>query len=107
MKNNQEFVNRLNRVLKRNYANPDFDVNGMAADMNISDRQLQRKLKALTGRSPVQHLRHFRLERSLQYLQDGISVGETAKAVGFSSHTYFTCCFRAQFGITPNRLQVD
>jgi len=107
MKNDQKFVDNLNRVVKRNYANPNFDVSDMAAENNISDRQLQRKLKALTGRTPVQHLRHFRLERSLEYLRNGVSVGETAKAVGFSSHAYFTCCFKAQFCITPHQVQAE
>ncbi len=107
MKSDQEFVGDLDRVVNRNYANPNFDVSSMAAELKISERQLQRKVKALTGRSPVQYLRDFRLERSLSYLREGVPVGETAKVIGFSSHTYFTCCFRAQFGITPNRLQVD
>ena len=102
MKNDQEFVNRLERVLKQNYANPNFNISDMAAKMNISDRQLQRKLKALTGQSPVQYLRGFRLEKSLPYLREGVPVGEAAKAVGFSSHAYFTCCFKVKFGITPS-----
>ncbi len=105
MKSDQEFVDNLVRVVNRNYANSNFDVSSMAAEMAISDRQLQRKVKALTGQSPVQYLRQFRLEKSLQYLRDSVPVGEAAKAVGFSSHTYFTSCFRAQFDITPNRMR--
>ena len=104
MKSDQEFVDSLIRVVKRNYTNPNFDVSSMAAEMRISDRQLQRKVKALTGQSPVQHLRQFRLEESLHYLRKGVPVGEVAKAVGFSSHAYFTLCFKAKFGITPSRL---
>jgi AraC-like DNA-binding protein len=105
MKSDQEFVDNLNGVVKRNYTNANFDIRSMAGEMNISDRQLQRKVKALTGQSPVEHLRRFRLEESLQYLRHGVPVGEVAKAVGFSSHAYFTSCFRARYGITPNRLQ--
>jgi AraC-like DNA-binding protein len=79
----------------------------MAAEMEISDRQLQRKTRAIIGQSPVHHLRQFRLEESLRYLREGVPVGKAAKAVGFSSHAYFTSCFRAQYGITPNRLQTN
>ena len=79
----------------------------MAAALKISERQLQRKVKALTDRSPVQYLRGFRLEKSLPYLRERFPVGEAAKAVGFSSHAYFTCCFKVKFGIMPNRLQAD
>ncbi len=102
MKSDQEFVDSLVRVVKQNYANANFDVSRMAAEMKISERQLQRKVKVLTGQSPVQYLRQFRLEKSLQYLREGIPVGKAAKAVGFSSHTYFTSCFRAQYGTTPS-----
>ena len=107
MKSDQEFVENLVRVVERNYENPNFEVGKMAAAMKISDRQLQRKVKALTGQSPVRYLRQFRLKKSLQFLRKGVPVGETAKAVGFSSHAYFTSCFKARFGITPNRLQAD
>jgi len=107
MKRDQEFVDNLVRVVKQNYTNPNFDVCSMAAEMKVSDRQLQRKVKALTGQSPMQYLRRFRLEKSLQYLREGIPVGEVAKAVGFSSHAYFTSCFRARFGVTPNRMQLS
>ena len=107
MKSDQEFVDDLDLVVKQNYANPNFDVSSMAAQMKISDRQLQRNVKALTGRSPVQYLRDFRLERSLSYLRKGVPVGETAKVIGFSSHAYFTSCFRSQFGTTPQQVQEE
>ncbi len=106
MKSDQEFVDSLVRVVNRNYANPNFGISSMAAEMKISDRQLQRKVKVLTGQSPVQYLRQFRLEKSLQYLRGGIAVGKAAKAVGFSSHTYFTSCFRARFGTTPQQMRI-
>jgi len=104
MKSDQEFLDNLVRVVKQNYTNPNFDVVSMAAELKISERQLQRKVKTFAGYSPVQYLRQFRLEESLQYLREGVPVGEVAKAVGFSSHAYFTCCFKAKFGITPSRL---
>jgi AraC-like DNA-binding protein len=105
MKSDQEFVDNLIGVVKRNYTNAKYDILSMAAEMNISDRQLQRKTKALTGQSPVELLRQFRLEESLRYLRQGVPVGEVAKAVGFSSHAYFTSCFRARYGITPIGVQ--
>jgi AraC-like DNA-binding protein len=105
MKRDQKFVHNLVRIVNRNYANSNFDVSSMAAEMEISDRQLQRKVKALTGQSPVQYLRSFRLEKSLPYLREGIPVGEVAKVIGFSSHTYFTSCFRTRFGVAPQQVQ--
>ena len=105
MKSDQKFVDNLVRVVKQNYANPNFGISSMAAALKISERQLQRKVKALIGQSPVQHLRQFRLEKSLQYLRHGVPIGEAAKAAGFSSHAYFTSCFTTKFGTTPSRFQ--
>jgi AraC-like DNA-binding protein len=102
MKNDQEFVDNLVRVVKQNYTNPNLDVISLAAEMKISERQLQRKVRALTGQSPMQYLRQFRLDESLHSLRKGVPVGKAAKAVGFSSHTYFTSCFKARYGFTPN-----
>ena len=107
MKSDQEFADDLVRVIKGNYANPNFGVGSMAGEMNISDRQLQRKVKTLAGQSPVQYLRQYRLEKSLQPVRDGVPVGQAAKAVGFSSHAYFTYCFKIRFGVSPSRLQAD
>ena len=107
MKSDQAFVDSLNRVVNQNYTNPNFDVVSMAVAMKTSDRQLQRKLKAQTGQSPMQYLRQFRLEQSLHYLREGVPVGEVAKAVGFSSHAYFTSCFRVRFGVTPSHMQLS
>jgi AraC-like DNA-binding protein len=72
MKSDQEFVDKLIGVVKRNYTNANFDIVSMAAEMSISDRQLQRKVKALTGQSPVEFLRQFRLEESLRHLREGV-----------------------------------
>ena len=105
MKSDQEFVDSLVHVVKQNYTNQNFDVISMADEMKFSDRQLQRRVKALTGQSPTQYLRQFRLEESLQYLRQGVPVGAAAKAVGFSSHAYFTSCFKARFGIPPSQLK--
>lgn len=105
MKTNVEFINDLHHIMEQNYANPKFDLEDIAAAMAISDRQLQRRVKALTGLSPVQYLRHFRLKKSLQHLRDGIPAGETARITGFSSHTYFTHCFHTRYGITPREIR--
>ncbi len=101
----QSFLGELDEVLNSNYANRSFDLSRMAAAMGISERQLQRKLKALTGHTPTDHLRACRLHQSLEQLREGISIGAVAKAVGFTSQSYFTTCFKAQFGTTPKQFQ--
>ena len=107
MKSDQAFADSLIRVVNQNHTNPNFDVVSMAVAMKTSDCQLQRRLKAQIGQSPMQYLRQFRLEKSLRYLRDGVPVGEAAQAVGFSSHAYFTSCFRLRFGVTPSQMQLS
>jgi len=101
----QYFLDELDEVLNSNFANRSFDLSRMAAEMGVNVRQLQRKLKALTGHTPSDHLRAHRLQKSLEQLREGNSIGEVAKAVGYSSQSYFTSCFKAQFGTTPKQFQ--
>ncbi len=105
IRENQYFLGKLDAVLNSNYANRTFDLSQMAAQMGVSVRQLQRKLKALTDHTPSDHLRAYRLQKSLEQLREGNSISEVAKAVGFSSQSYFASCFKAQFGTTPKQFQ--
>ena len=74
----------------------------LGAEMGLSRVQLYRKLKALTGSSPVELLRTIRLSRAKELLADsGKSVSEVAYEVGFSSPSYFTKCYKEAFGSTP------
>ena len=67
--------------------------------------QLYRKVKALTGRSPVELLRTARLQRARQMLlTTDKTISEVAYDVGFSAPSYFTKCFRDEFGISPSEL---
>ncbi len=85
----QNFLDALDEVLSSNYTDRAFDLSQMAAEMGVKERQLQRKLKALTGHTPSDHLRTYRLQQSLEHLRDGISISAVAKAVGFlPSHTF-------------------
>ncbi len=96
-------LEKLNCVLEQNFSNRDFDLPKMAEEMGIGERQLQRKLKELTGHTPSAYIRSYRLHKSLAHLNFGESVSQSAKAVGFSSQAYFASCFKDEFGTTPTR----
>ena len=101
----QQFLDKLQTVLKKNYADPEFRVEQLAAALAMSDRQLQRKLKALVDHSPAEYLRSYRLTIAKQQLNEGAQVGIVAEAVGFSSQAYFASCFKTEFGRTPSEYQ--
>jgi len=100
-----QFLNKLQAILQRHHGDADFRVDRMSGEMAMSDRQLQRKLKAITDNSPAEYLRSFRLHMAMKQLKQGQQVGLVAEAVGFSSSAYFASCFKAEFGATPSEFQ--
>jgi CheY-like chemotaxis protein len=102
----RDFLERFEDLLKQGHADPDLDIGAMASRMAISIRQLQRKLKALTGHSPAEYLRAYRLKRAAELLGGGGQIVQIALDVGFSSQAYFGTCFKAQFGLSPKQFQL-
>ena len=96
-------VSRFDRVVEQRYQDSHLTLGHLASEMDMSQRQLQRKLRLLTGRTPSEIVRSFRLSRSLELLLSGVSVHDTATAVGFSSQAYFASCFKAEYGRTPTQ----
>ena len=101
----QGFLYLVDQAVSLNYADREFDVTALSHQLALSKRQIQRRLKALLGRTPSEYIRTYRLHESLQLLQRGMSVSEVARAVGFSSQAYFASCFKAEFDQTPSYFQ--
>ena len=96
------FITRFKEVVEARLDNSDVSVEDLAADMNLSRVQLYRKVKTLTGSSPVELLRTARLNRAYQLLlTTDKSVSEVAYAVGFTAPSYFTKCFKEEYGMLP------
>lgn len=102
----QAFLERFCQLLDESYQDPDFGLKEMVSAMAMSERPLQRKLKALTDLTPSQFLRKFRLKKAAALLAAGQKSSEVAFAVGFSAPSYFTACFKAQFGMPPTEYQI-
>ena len=96
------FITRFKEVVEARLADSDVSVEDLAADMNLSRVQLYRKVKNLTGSSPVELLRTARLNRAYQLLlTTDKSVSEVAYSVGFTAPSYFTKCFKEEYGMVP------
>ena len=96
------FITRFKEVVETRLEDSDVSVEDLASDMNLSRVQLYRKVKAVTGSSPVELLRTARLNRAYQLLlTTDKSVSEVAYAVGFTAPSYFTKCFKEEYGIVP------
>ncbi|MCB1582029.1 MAG: helix-turn-helix domain-containing protein [Xanthomonadales bacterium] len=104
-KKDQEFVDKLMLVIKENYMDPILNRPKIASKLAVSDRQLQRKIKALIDLNPMDMLREFRLNKAKEMLRDGYQVSQVADDCGFNSLSYFSQCFKAQFGMSPKKFQ--
>ena len=81
---------------------PELNVEDLGRDMGMSRVQLYRKLKSLTNYSPNELLRRMRLKKAASLLAaSDMTVAEIAYEVGFSSPSYFTKCYKEQFGESP------
>lgn len=92
------------KLIEDHIDNSEYNVEQLSADMGMSRMNLYRKLQAITGQTPTDFIRTIRLKRAAQLLQEGkLNVSEVADRVGFSSSSYFTKCFKEQFGVLPTQ----
>ena len=97
------FLLKFRNYIEANLTDSDLNVETIGAELGLSRVQLYRKIKALTGQSPVELLRTARLNKGRQLLQTtGKTVSEVAYEVGFTAPSYFTKCFKDEFGISPS-----
>ena len=100
------FITRFKEVVEKRMDDSELSVEDIAADMNLSRVQLYRKVKMLSGSSPVELLRTARLNRGYQLLlTTDKTVSEVAYAVGFSAPAYFTKCFKEVYGMLPGEVK--
>ncbi|WP_164503506.1 hybrid sensor histidine kinase/response regulator transcription factor [Pleionea sediminis] len=96
------FINKMNAIIENNYQNESFRMSLLANDIGVSERQLHRKLKAIMDLTPTEYLRSFRLNKAKELLAKGEPASNVYLDVGFSSHSYFGKCFKAQYGCSPS-----
>ena len=95
------FMERLQKMVDANMGDDDFSIDQLAGQMNMSRSSFYRKIKALTGMTPVDYLKMRRLEQAATLLRQGIRITEAAGRVGFTSSSYFARCFKNRFGVLP------
>ena len=100
------FYARFLDIFTAQMSNPELSIEEIASEMGLGHSQFYRKIKALTGYTPVELIRQLRLREGRRMLTaTDKSISEIAYAVGFSSPAYFTKCYRAAFNETPSALR--
>ena len=95
-------IKKVMNWLEENVSDADVTVEQLAQYVGMGRTSMYNKIKGLTGKSPVELIQEFRLEKSRYYLRSGqYSVSETSYKVGFSDPGYFSRTFKKHYGITP------
>jgi signal transduction histidine kinase/ligand-binding sensor domain-containing protein/DNA-binding response OmpR family regulator len=88
--------------VRTNIEDSNLSVELMSRELGISRTHLHRKLKALTGQSPVEFIKMIRMKQAAYLLSTGkLSVSEVSYRVGYNTHSYFSRSFNAHFGMSP------
>lgn len=94
---------KITDTVEAHIADSDFNVTRLQELLGLGSKLLYRKVKQMTGKTPVEFIRHIRMQRAAIMLREGrFSVSEVMYMVGFSNSSYFSKVFQKTYGITPN-----
>ena len=104
----QAFVQKVEKNIQAHFDEADFGVEELAASVNVSKSTLSRKLKSITGQSPLDYIRQMKMRQACLWLQDkDRNITEIAISLGYSDRKYFTSCFKKEIGQTPTEYRKD
>lgn len=99
------FLHQVIQNINNHLSNDHYGVGMLCHEMGVNERQLQRKLKAITNKSPNQLISLIRLNKAKELIQNSQhTIAEIAFQTGFSSPSYFSKCFKKEFAISPSEL---
>lgn len=102
----KEFIEKVISLINENLAEPEFNVEKLAAKIFISRTLFYKKIKGITGYQPVELIRMMRLKKAAKFIETGeFTISEVAYMVGYNDIRYFSTSFKKQFGISPSHYQ--
>jgi DNA-binding response OmpR family regulator len=97
-------LERLTKTIEDRMEDTSFNVTMLSDISGVDAKQLYRKLKQLTGYTPVCYIRQIRMKKAAMLLsQNKFSISEVMYMVGYTNASYFSKCFVAEFGVTPSQ----
>jgi len=101
------FMTRLSRVMEERMADPNLTVDDIVREMGMGRTVFFKRLKGMTGQSPVEFIRETRLRCAAEMLRNSeASVTEVSHAVGIADSRYFAKCFKHTYGVTPTEYRM-
>lgn len=99
-------LSKIQETIEQHIGEPDFNVATLADNMNMSRSTLMRKIKVITGKTPLQFIRDIKIELACQMLKNHTtSVSEVANRLGYTDSDYFSKTFRESVGMSPSEWQ--
>ena len=101
----EKFIIKVMEVIEKHISEEEFSIEEFGNEVGMSRTQFHRKFKAITGKPASMFLRSLRLTKAKKMIEEQRgNISEIAYSVGFSSPSYFTKCFKEEFGYTPSDL---
>lgn len=102
----KRFLESTIQQVERHIERSDFDLEELSSALNMSKSTLHRKIKSITGLTPLDFVRNIKMKRACMMLSAGhLTISEIAYALGFNDPKYFSKCFKNEFGTTPSEYQ--
>ncbi|MCF8716224.1 response regulator [Joostella atrarenae] len=99
----EKFLNQAMEIVEKHMMNTDFNVEMLVKEMGYSRSNLYLKFKELTGLTSSEFIRNIRLKRAVQLFENSdLTVKEVMYKTGFNTASYFSKCFKKQFGVIPS-----
>ena len=104
----EKFLANVTRLIEEHISDSELNVNTLCDWAATNNKQMYRKLKQLTGMTPVEYIKSIRMKKAAMLLQQKkFTVAEVMYMVGFSNHSYFSKCFQAEFGLPPKQYAAE
>ena len=104
----ENFLKELQDIIEKNISDSELDIDMLLKKLCISRTTLFRKVQALTGETPIQFIKSYRLERAAKLLRKNFgNITEVAMEVGFSTPQHFSQCFREKFHQSPSSFKAS
>ena len=97
-------MDKIYEVMESSLSDADLNVTQISAMLGISRTKFYYKIKALTGKTPNEFFKTYKLNRSVEFIREGkYKMSVIADMVGFSSPSHFANSFKKQFGVLPSK----
>lgn len=99
----EKFLEKVVQIIEDRLSDPNFNVELLYKELSVSRSMLYNKIKALTNMTTSEFVRSVRLKKAAQLLeQTDLPIKQVIYMTGFSTPSYFSKCFKQQYGILPS-----